>query len=153
MDHAVTYVTGSYRSRQPSSTQTISFMIQPDSQNQLLIMQIPSCLVPFKTRITGQSQSDSASWRAVQESQVTVHSHSTAALQRSLKMAEHLSCSQFKDLGLMCREKIEGLPKRIMQKRSSYYINNCLLLNPKGRAIKALMRTNTGWNQFACRSV
>jgi len=31
-----------------------------------------SCLLPFKTRITGLSQSDSASWRAVCGSQVTV---------------------------------------------------------------------------------
>jgi len=30
MDHTMTYVTGSYRSRQPASTQTISFKIQPD---------------------------------------------------------------------------------------------------------------------------
>jgi len=61
-------------------------------------------------------------------------------------MAQHLSCSQFKDLGLMCREKIKGIRNRIMQKRSSYYINNCLLL-------KALTRTNRGQNRLAFRSV
>ena len=35
MDHTVTYVSGSYRSRQLSSTQMISFKIQPDSQKYL----------------------------------------------------------------------------------------------------------------------
>jgi len=42
---------------------------------------------------------------------------------------------------------------RIMQKGLSYYINNYLLLNPKGRAIKALTRTNRGQNGFGFRPV
>jgi len=108
---------------------------------------------PLKTRITHQSLSDSASWRIVQESQVTVHSHSTAPIRRSPRIAELLSCSQFKDLGLIWRDKIKGLRNRIMQKRLRYYINNCLLSNPKGRAIKALTSTNRGQNQLAFRSV
>jgi len=53
-------------------------------------------------------------------------------------MAERLVCSQSQDLGLMCREKRKVLHNRVTEKRSSYYINNCLLLNPKGRAIKPL---------------
>jgi len=32
--------------------------------------------------------------------------------------------------------------------RSIHYINNCLLLNPKGRAIKPLTRTKNGQNQL-----
>jgi len=142
MDHTMTYVTGSYRSRQPTSTQTISFKIQPDSRRSLayradircsgfLAMALTqylsqrhskqhfskgSCFLPFKTRITGRSQSDSASWRVVWESQVTAHSHSTAPIGTSPRMAQ-LSRSQFKDLGLMCRYKIRGLRNRNMQKR------------------------------------
>jgi len=103
---------------------------------------IGSCLLPFKTRKTGQCQSDLASWRAVRESQVAMYSHSTAPIQRSLRRAQHLSGSQFKDMGLMCWEDLKGLCDRIMQKGLNYYINNCLLLNPKGRAIKALASTN-----------
>ena len=61
-------------------------------------------------------------------------------------MAELLSCSQFRDLGLVCRENIKGLRNRIMQKRLRYYINNSQLLNPKGRAIKALTRTNRAYS-------
>jgi len=112
-----------------------------------------SCLLPLKTRISRQSSSDLASWRVVRESQVTVHSHSTAPIRRSPRMAQLLSCTQFKDLGLMCRDKIKGLRYRIMPKRLRYYINNCLLSNQKGRAIKALTRTNKGQNQLAFRSV
>jgi len=112
-----------------------------------------SCLLPLKARITRQSLSDSASWRVVRESQVTVLSHSTAPISRSPRMVQLLSCSQFKDLGLMCRDKIKGLRNRIMPKRLRYYINNCLLSNQEGRAIKALTRTNKGQNQLAFRSV
>jgi len=167
IDYTMTYVPGSYRSRQPSSTQMINFKIQPDSGKssadradiqwsgflataltQYLSQRHTkrhfskgSCFLPFKTLVTGQSPGDKASWRAVWESQVTVHSHSTVHIQRSLWMAEYLSCSQFKDSGLMCREKINGLRNRIMEKRLRYYINNCVLLIPKGRAIKVLTRT------------
>ena len=61
----------------------------------------------------------------------TAGTYATATIQRSLRMAERLACSQFKDLNLLCREKIKVLRSRITQKRSSHYINNCLLLNPK----------------------
>ena len=111
-----------------------------------------SCLLPFKTLITRQSLSDSASWRVVRESIVTVHSHSTAPIRRSPRMAQLLSCSQFKDLGVMWRDKIKGLRNGIVQKRSRFYINNCLQLNPTGIAIKGLTRTNRGQNQLAFRS-
>jgi len=76
-----------------------------------------------------------------------------APIWRSLIMAERLACSQFKDMGLMCREKMKVLCNRISQKRSSDYISNCLLLNPKGRAIKPLTRTNSGQNQLAFQCV
>jgi len=108
---------------------------------------------PFENRITRQSLSDSACWRVVRESQVTVLSHSTAPISRSPRMAQLLSCSQFKDLGQMRRDKIKRVRNRIMQKRLRYYINNCPLSNPKGRAIKALTSTNRGENQLAFRSV
>jgi len=179
MVHTVRFVTGSHRSRQPSRTQIISFRIQLHSRRTIadhsdiqwsgflataLTEYLPqrhskrpflmgSCLLPLKTRITGLSQSDSVSWHAVRESQVTVSSHSTTPLRRSLRMAHHISCFQFKDLGLKCRENINGLPNRIMQKWSRYYINNCLLFTPKGRAIKALTKTNRGQHPFAFRSI
>jgi len=76
---------------------------------------IGSYLLPLKTRKTGLSPGDSASWPAVRESQVTVHSHSTAPIRRSLRMDQHLSCSQFKGLGVMCREEIKGLRNKIMR--------------------------------------
>jgi len=71
----------------------------------------------------------------------TAGTSATAPIRRSLRMAERLTCSQFKDLNLLCREKIKVLRSRITQKLSSHYVNNCLLLNPKGRAIKPLTRT------------
>jgi len=67
----------------------------------------------------------------------TAGTSATAPIQRSLWMAERLACSQFKDLNLLCREKIS----QIRLKKSSHYINNCRLLNPKGRAMKPLTRT------------
>ena len=82
MGHTVRFVTGSYR----YLTQALP---QRHSERPFLM---GSCLLPLKIRITGLSQSDSASWRAVPESEVTVNSHSTTALRRSLKMAQHLSC-------------------------------------------------------------
>ena len=141
MDHTLRFVTESYRSRQPFSTQMISFKIQSHSQKSIadhayihwsgflatVLTQylsqrhnkwhssLGSCLLPFKTPITGQSQSDSTSWRAVRESKVTMNSHSTSPLHRSLRMFQHLSYSQMKDLGLMCRENIKGPRNRIMQ--------------------------------------
>ena len=170
---------GSYRSRQPSSTQMIIFVMPPDSPKSIADhadIQSPgflatnltqylsqrdskrpflkgSCLLTLKTCITRQSSSDSASWRVVRESQVTVHSHSTAPIRRSPRMAKLLFCSLFKDLVLMWRDKIKGLSNRIMQKRLRCYIYNCLLLSPKGRAITALTRTNRGQNQLAFRSL
>jgi len=63
----------------------------------------------------------------------TAGTSATASIRRSLRMAERLACSQFKDLGLMCRETMKVLHNRVTQKRSSYYINNCLLLNPPPR--------------------
>jgi len=83
----------------------------------------------------------------------TAGTSATAAIRRSLRMAERLACSQFKDLGLLCRDKIKALRNRITQKGSSHYINNCLLLNPKGRAIKPLTRTKNGQNQLVFRCV
>ena len=68
-------------------------------------------------------------------------------------MAELPCCSQFNDLGVMWRDKIKGLRNGIVQKRSRFYINNCLQLNPTGIAIKGLTRTNRGQNQLAFRSV
>ena len=179
MVHTVRFVTGSHRSRQPSRTQIISFRIQLHSRRTIadhsdiqwsgflataLTEYLPqrhskrpflmgSCLLPLKTRITGLSQSDSVSWHAVRESQVTVSSHSTTPLRRSLRMAHHISCFQFKDFGLKCSEKINGLRNRIMQEWSRYYINNFLLFTPKARAIKALTKTNRGQNGLASRSV
>jgi len=95
---------------------------------------IGSCLLPLKTRIKGRAHSDSASWRVVWEFQVAVHSRSTATTRTSPRIAQLLPCSQFKDLGLMCRDKIKGLRNRMMQKGLRYYINDCLSLNPKGSA-------------------
>jgi len=68
----------------------------------------------------------------------TAGTSATTPILRSLRMAERLACSQFKGLGLLCREKIKVLRNRITQKRSLY---NCLLLKSKGRAIKPLTRT------------
>jgi len=79
----------------------------------------------------------------------TAGTSATAPIRSSLRMAECLACYQFKDFRLMCRKKMKVLRNRITQKRSSY--NNCLLLNPKGRAIKPLTRTNSGQNRLAFR--
>jgi len=77
----------------------------------------------------------------------------TAPMPRARRMTERLACSQFHDLGMMCKEKMKVLRNRITHKWSSYYNNNCLLLNPKARAIKPLTRTNSGQNQPAFRCV
>jgi len=78
----------------------------------------------------------------------TAGTYATATIQRSLRMAERLACSQFKDLNLLCREKIKVLRSRITQKRSSHYINNCLLLNPKVEQ-KTADKEKT-WPESAC---
>jgi len=83
----------------------------------------------------------------------TAGTSATAPVRSSHRMAERLARSQFKDLNLLCREKIKVLRSRITQKRSSHYINNCLLLNPKGRAKKPLTRTKKGQNQLVFRCV
>jgi len=56
----------------------------------------------------------------------TAGTSATAPIRRSLRMAERLACSQFKDLGLLCREKIKVLRSRITRKRSSRYAHQQL---------------------------
>jgi len=76
----------------------------------------------------------------------------TAPNRRSLRMTERPACSQFKDLNLMCRDKMKVLHNQIMQKRYSYYINNCLLLSPKCRAIKPADKDKL-WPKSTCISM
>ena len=46
----------------------------------------------------------------------TAGTFAKAPIQGSLRMAEHLACSQLRDLNLLCREQIKVLRSRITQK-------------------------------------
>jgi len=143
MGYTARFVTGSYQYFTP-------YLSQRHSKWPLLM---GSCLLPLKTRITGLSQSDSASWRAVRESQVPVKpilQHLSGDLSEWLTIYPVFNSKIW--VWSVVKRSTGSATGSCRSDRDTISTTFCCL-PPKDRAIKALTKTNRGQNGLASRSV